>query len=140
MKKQILKIFIISLLAIIALCTVALVSIALDWSSKETLTKSLSYWLNKPSIDEHRNHIFCNTLKPGMDREAVLETLQQFGEFTYSESSWQSSKDTKYSEIAGKYLDEQVAGRNTLILSFQDGKYLGASMIVLLDDTESVCQ
>lgn len=140
MKKKILKAFCITVLAMIVFCALGFASIALDWSSKEALIKSISYWTKKSDINEHRNYIFCGTLKPGMDRETVLEMLQQFGEFTYNEFYWGSSNDEGYSEIAIHYLDEQIAGRDSVMLTFEDGKYLGANTIVFLDTTRPLCQ
>lgn len=140
MKKKMPRALVISILFMTALSIAIVASIALCWSNKDTLTKNISYWLNKPVIDERRHHIFCDTLKPGMDRNTVLITLEQFGKFDFGEAHWGKDWENGYSELFGQFTDEQIAGRNTLILSFQDGKYLGTNVITFLDDTEDVCK
>ena len=138
MNKKIVKALAISTFAITTFCALGFAITVLDWSSRDALTKSINYWIRKPAINQNRNLIFCETLKPGMDRITILDTLQQFGEFTYSEFYWGPSKDEGYSEIVGNYLDEQIAGRESVILSFQDGKYSGTSIVVFVYKTESV--
>jgi hypothetical protein len=140
MPQKLLKTLAASIIVVVVFGAIAFASIGLDWSSKDTLRNSIAYWINRPAIIDHRNYIFCNILKPGMDKKTVLNALQQFGEFAYSEANWGVNSDLGYSEISGNYIDNRIAGRNTIILSFQDGNYVGASMIVFLDYTKAICK
>jgi len=86
---------------------------------------------------ERRQHIFCETLKPGMDRKAVLQTLKQFGDFHYSEATWGDA----YSEFYGNFTDQQIAGESAFFIYFRDGRYTGTSIDTGgFEHVESVCQ
>lgn len=41
-----------------------------------------------------RKHIFCELLKPEMDKQTVLKTIEEFGTFTYGEFGPPSEKTT----------------------------------------------
>jgi hypothetical protein len=140
MPKKLVKTLAASIIVVVVFGVIAFANIGLDWTNKDTLSNSIAYWINRPAIIEHRSYIFCSILKPGMEKKTVLNTLQQFGEFAYSEANWGANSDLGYSEISGNYIDNRIAGRNTIILSFQDGNYIGASTIVFLDNTKAICK
>jgi hypothetical protein len=140
MPKNLVKILAASIIVVIVFGVIAFAGYGLNWTNKGALRNSLAYWINRSAIIDHRNYIFCSLLKPGMDKKTVLNALQQFGEFAFSEASWEENGDSGYSEISGKYTDDRIAGRNTIILSFQDGKYMGASTVVFLDNTKAICK
>jgi hypothetical protein len=85
---------------------------------------------------QRENHIFCETLEPGMTDSKVLDSLKRFGAIQYSNERVNSSG---YDEIAMGFTDSGVVGQNTYILSFQDGRYTGVSVIIFLDDVAAVC-
>ena len=85
---------------------------------------------------QRENQIFCETLQPGMTDNNVLESLKNFGAIQHNKENIDKSG---YDEIAMGYADSHVVGQKTYILSFQDGKYTRVSVIVFLDDVESVC-
>jgi hypothetical protein len=71
---------------------------------------------------ENRQHIFCGLIKPGMDKQTVLETIEQFGVFRYSKTE-QSSEESDFN-IHGGFDDVDVAGSDYFYLIFRDGKYV----------------
>jgi hypothetical protein len=75
---------------------------------------------------EREQHIFCETLVPGMSGEEVLDHLRQFGDFNHTTPLY---FDGAYNEVALGYEDLQLVGQKTYILSFQNGKYSGVSVI-----------
>src|SRR6476660_82224 len=95
------------------------------------------YFGYRSYLRSQREHkIFCETLAPGMSQHEVFDSLKTFGEISYSN---EHIRETGYDEIAVGYIDSGVVGQHTYILSFQDGRYTGVSVIVWLDDVESVC-
>jgi hypothetical protein len=82
---------------------------------------------------EREYHIFCETLVPGMTQEDVFSSLKEFGEISYS-------TPPSFGNIAVGYVDPDVVGQKTYILTFRNKKYTGASIIVWLEDVESVCE
>jgi len=72
-----------------------------------------------------------------MSQDEVFNSLKTFGEISYSNNN---IRKAGYDETAVGYTDLQVVGQNTYILSFQDGRYTGVSVIVWLEDVESVCK
>lgn len=103
-----------------------------------TLIVIAGYFLSRSNIRTQReHHIFCETLTPGMTRDEVLDSLKAFGEIDYNKTA---PFGGAYNEITIGYIDSQVVGHKSYILSFKNGKYVGASVIVFLDDVESVCK
>jgi uncharacterized protein YxeA len=102
MKKVIWVVFIISILAIASM-----------------------FLFRSSNISRREHHIFCETLALGMNSDDVLNSLKEFGDINYSTPL---PSEEGYDEIAVGYIDSQVVGRNTYILSFQDGKYTGVSV------------
>jgi hypothetical protein len=91
-------------------------------------------------LTQQRFHIFCEILTTGMDKETVLKTLNQLGEFKNNlESERIYAKGYYYSRLYGQFTDANIAGKESVILTFKDGKYIGASQIIFLDTTESIC-
>jgi hypothetical protein len=91
-----------------------------------TLIALASYFLNRAHVMSRREHyIFCENLTLGMDSNDVLNSLREFGEISHSTPLPIGSG---YDEIAVGYIDSLVVGRNTYILSFQDGRYTGVSV------------
>lgn len=72
-----------------------------------------------------------------MSQEEVFNSLTTFGEINYNS---EHILETGYDETVIGYTDLQVVGQNTYILSFQDGRYTGVSVIVWLEDVEAVCK
>jgi hypothetical protein len=81
--------------------------------------------------------IFCKTLVEGMTQEKVFDSLKTFGKIDYTKAD---VSDSGYDEIALGYTDSQVVGQKTYILSFNDGKYTGVSVIVGLENVDAVCK
>lgn len=77
-------------------------------------------------MSRREHHIFCEALTPGMSSNDVLSSLREFGDISHSTPLPIGSG---YDEIAVGYVNSQVVGRNTYILSFQDGRYTGVSVI-----------
>jgi len=96
---------------------------------------AIGYWSQQAGIAERRQHIFCEVLKPDMDKKMVLETLKQFGNFEYSEGNWGG-----YSDLYGNYADRQIVGSSNLFIYFHNGKYVGTSIDIGYEHVESVCQ
>jgi hypothetical protein len=81
--------------------------------------------------------IFCESLTPGMTQVEVFNSLKTFGEIDYSNTD---IYEGGYDEIAVGYTDSQMVGEKTYILSFTNGKYTGVSVIVGLENVDSVCK
>lgn len=103
-----------------------------------TLIVIAGYSLYNSNVRAQReHHIFCETLTPDMTKNEVLDSLKVFGEIDYNKTA---PFGGSYNEITIGYIDSQVVGHKSYILSFKNGKYIGASVIVFLDDIESVCK
>jgi hypothetical protein len=76
-------------------------------------------------MSRREHYIFCETLTLGMNSDDVLSSLEEFGYINYSTPL---PDGDGYDEIAVGYIDSKVVGRNTYILSFQDGRYTGVSV------------
>ncbi|SRR5258706_1611901 len=98
-----------------------------------TIAAFFLYLSSSKSQREH--HIFCETLMPGMSRDDVLISLKSFGDI---DNSTAPAFGDGYDEIAIRYTDSQVVGSKTYILSFQDGKYSGASVIPSFWEAEGI--
>jgi len=83
----------------------------------------VGYFLYRSNAIAQREHyIFCETLTPGMGQEDILDSLRKFGEIDYS-------TPPSFGRIAVGYVDPQIVGQRTYILSFRNGKYSGVSVI-----------
>jgi hypothetical protein len=83
----------------------------------------IQIYTNQQSIlHARRQHIYCELLKPGMDKKTVLETLGQFG--TYIASSSELPSEERNFRLVGGYSDEQIVGKGYFDLWFKDGKYV----------------
>jgi len=83
----------------------------------------IQIYTNQQNIFRARQqHIFCELLKPGMDKKTVLETLGQFGTF-YSSKLEVPSEELNF-ELGGGYSDKQIVGQEYFYLWFKDGKYV----------------
>jgi hypothetical protein len=81
--------------------------------------------------------IFCERLAAGMTQEEVFDSLKTFGKIDYTKAD---VSESGYDEIAVGYIDSQVVGQKTYILSFTNGKYTGVSVLVGLENVDSVCK
>lgn len=77
-------------------------------------------------LHARRQHIYCELLKPGMDKKTVLETLGQFG--TYIASSSELPSENSNFNLGGGYSDDQIVGKGYFDLIFRDGKFVDVWM------------
>lgn len=77
-------------------------------------------------LHARRQHIYCELLKPGMDKKTVLETLGQFG--TYIASSSEPPSEKSNFNLGGGYSDDQIVGKGYFYLIFRDGKFVDVWM------------
>ncbi len=100
------------------------------------------FLFNIQTMANRQRHIFCELLKPGMSRNNVLSTLEQFGSFEHS-SILTSAVGNGNFVVYMKYIDIRVVGHKTYVLTFQNDKYTGVSALTGfwqgIDNVESVC-
>lgn len=101
----------------------------------------ISFFLYRSvTMADRENHIFCEQLETGMSKDEALYVLQQFGNIDYNISDFGSG----VFEIYVGYVDPQIVGQKTYILSFNNSKYSGASAIASfwegIDRVNAVCE
>jgi hypothetical protein len=77
-------------------------------------------------LHARRQHIFCELLKPGMDKQSVLNILEKFGTFYFGKSEL-PSEERNFS-LHGGYDNPQIVGDDYFYLIFRDGKYVNVSI------------
>lgn len=88
-------------------------------------TVSSFFLYRSAAMADRRSHIFCEELRLGMNKDDVLDTLEQYGSIDYNISTFGNGNF----EIYMGYVNPQIVGRKTYILSFTDEKYSGVSVI-----------
>jgi hypothetical protein len=92
--------------------------------------------VNQESVfSAQRQYVFCEFLKPGMDKNTVLKAIRQFGTFSQDVSSFGES----HFDIYIQYDDSQIIGRQLVVLEFRDEKYVNA-WLQKGSDRETICK
>jgi hypothetical protein len=76
------------------------------------------------AIANRRYHIFCESLHLGMNKDSVVDTLEQYGSIDYNISTFGNGTF----EIYMGYVDPQIVDQKTYILTFYNGRLSGVSV------------
>ena len=91
--------------------------------------------------NELRHQVFCNEIRPGMDELQVASVLLQHGQFTESRSSFGSLVGS-FEVIYVAFNDPTVHnsfGVQPIVLSFDNGKFVRATLPTFSDAYDPIC-
>lgn len=89
---------------------------------------------------ELRYNVFCEQLKPGMDRTEVRRILSQYGNFREMESSFKGGLSVVGIVFTDPATDRRFGGKS-VVLVFENGSYIKATTPVFFSDANKpVCK
>ena len=87
--------------------------------------------------NELRHQVFCNEIRPGMDESQVANVLLEYGQFTQSISSV-GSFEVIYVAFSDPTVHHSFGGQ-PIVLSFDNGKFVRATLPTFSDAYEPIC-
>jgi hypothetical protein len=89
---------------------------------------------------ELRHHVFCEQIKPGMDREEVRNILSNYGEYGETVSKFKGGLEVVYITYKDPSVFRKLGG-SSIVLRFNNGEYVDATVPVPFSDAnKSVCR
>jgi hypothetical protein len=87
-----------------------------------------------------RHHVFCEQIKPGMDRLETRGLLSRFGDYIETNSGFQGGLEVVYITYKDPAVFRKFGG-SSVVLRFVNGKYVDAFVLVPFSDAnKSVCR